>query len=192
MLKRTRGPGPCSRFSCGALLAATAVLLSIVSTLACEGSGSDRLKALPPAVNPLAGDWHVTTSTSIDTCNLGQGVGLIGGHYTIQGSAAAFAVAYVPCPCPVPPWGTGTTDGAVVIMQSNRTVVSSSTCSWKIDEADAGTIDASGFSGGANLSVSAVGDCGTGFPCQIHGSFEAEQCPSTGCVMNCPLYACYD
>ncbi len=182
-------PPSLGAFSFGTILTSTAILLSLVAALACHGNGAERLKAIPPTANLLAGEWHVTSTTSTDTCNPGSGVQPIQGYFSIQMNGASFAMGGVCCPNPI--WGTGTTDGTIVMIQSNRTVISSSTCSWQIDEVDAGTVDAVGFSGGASLTVSAVGDCGPGFPCQIHGTFTAERCPSTGCGVMCPMIPCY-
>ncbi len=189
MLERVWMPASFRAFSFGTILAATVILLALAAVLACQGRGSEHLRALPTA-DLLAGDWHVTSTTSADTCNLGPAVQPIQGYFSIQANGASFAIGGV-C-CTFPPWGTGMTDGTVVTIQSNRTVSSSSTCSWRIDEVDAGTVDAVGFTGGASINISAVGDCGPGFPCQIRGAFTAERCPSFGCGVLCLLIPCQD
>jgi len=148
----------------------------------------ERLRAIPPTVNPLAGDWHVTSTTSADTCNLGPDAQPIHGYLSIEGDGASFGIGWV-C-CGFPPWGTGMTDDSVVTIRIDRTISSSAACSWHISEVDAGTVDTVGFSGGASLTVSAVGDCGPGFSCQVHGGFTAERCPTAGCGVVCPLIAC--
>ncbi len=79
-------------FSFDRILTTTLILLPLVAALACQGKGSERLKPLPPAINPLAGEWHVTSTTTTDTCNLGPGVQPIQGYFSIQVNGTSFTV----------------------------------------------------------------------------------------------------
>jgi len=177
------------RLRSGGVPLVVASLLSLLAVSACNNNGPGRVGVVPSMDNPLSGDWNVRSTISADGCNLGPGVGPISGSFVISGHGPSFVIGSVCCGIPL---GTGNTEGSVVTIQSDRTVISSAACSWRIDELDAGTVDELGFSGGASLTVTAVGDCGPGFPCQIHGDFSATRCPDVGCGVVCPLFVCPD
>jgi len=143
---------------------------------------------VPPEVNPLAGTWSVTSTTTTDTCNLGLEVRPINGPFAIQGGAVSFTIA--PACCTNSPLGIGTLDGSAFTIETRRQLPASATCTWQIDEADAGTTDELGFSGSGDLTVTALGDCGPGFPCEVRGGISAVRCPSIGacgyvCAVTC-------
>src|SRR5262249_46874302 len=162
------------RFRSLVLMAAAGALLSLAAATACHHS-PDR-SVVPPKENPLAGSWNVTSATTTDTCNLGFDIPPISGPLAISGSAASFTIA--PACCRNAPFGTGTIDGSDVTIETKREVLT--TCTLQIDEVDNGTTDELGFSGSADLKVTASGDCGPGFPCEVRGSFSAVRCPSIG------------
>jgi len=61
--------------------------------------------------------------------------------------------------------------GDTVYFAINRTIVLESTCSLAITETEGGTFTGSMIAGSASLDVTAVGDCGPEFPCQVEGNF---------------------
>jgi len=129
----------------------------------------------------------MTSTTTVDTCNQGSNLRPIQGFFSIGVQGTSIVIGGVCCAVGLfgELSGTGSMDGTQVMIQSNRMIFSSSTCSWQIDEVDAGTLDAVGFSGAASLTVSAVGDCGPGFPCKVRGIFTAERCPYAKCGVMC-------
>ena len=149
-------PPSLGAFPFGAIRTATVILLSFVAATACQGNGSERLKPLPPPADLFAGEWNVTSSTSTDTCHLGSMVQPLQGRYSIRANGEFLSLSAV---C-ISFSATGTWDGTVVMIQGDRTQVSSPTCSWHVHEVDAGTLDieGDGFSGDASLTVSATAD----------------------------------
>ena len=192
MSERARRISPRGIAPIAAILTGAAVLLCIVSIPACHGGLMERLNPLPPAANPLAGEWHFTSTITTNTCDPAQGVAPIQGNFTIPDTGTSFPLSYMPCPCQTPPWGSGTTDGRTIVLHRGVTTIISSTCSMQIDEDDSGIVDSSGLGGGVIVTVSAIGDCGPGLPCYISGSFTAQICSAnpTACLMFCPMIAC--
>jgi hypothetical protein len=161
-------------------------LVCLLGILACHGS--ERLKAFPTTGPVDTGEWHVTSTASAGTCNLGSAVQPFQGYYAINLMGDSMSVISFCCEIPVQP---GTRDGSVVTFQRLWTVTSSPTCSLNVTEVDLGTLDPLGFSGSSSLSVTAVGDCGPGFPCQILGDFRGDHCPTaTGCGVVCTASLC--
>src|SRR5712671_2687453 len=174
-----------SAFSFGTILTSAATLLALVAAVACQSRGPGLFS--PTTSNDLAGDYQVTYSLSTDACQLGFGPGVgpptpVPPNYSIHVTGASVSVS---SPCIDSSW-PATWDGTVITMQFNRTQVSSSTCSWQINEMDTGTLDSVGLSGDAIMTVSAIGNCGSGFPCQVQSTFTAVNCAKGPCkVLNC-------
>lgn len=189
MQRRMQMSAPFGAFSFVAIFTSAAILLALGAAIACQSRGSMVLP--PPAPDSMAGDWNFTSTTSTDTCDLGASVQPFQGflHFAVDGTTLGISNLCCQALCSL--WGTGSIDGDQVILQKIRKVVPvNSTCSWQIDETDTATLDITGsseFGGTVRMDVSAVGDCGSGFPCQIDGAFLAERCPSTGCGLSCPL-----
>jgi hypothetical protein len=158
-------------------------VVCLLVILACQERGSGRLTAFPTMGPVDTGEWHVTSTTFTDTCHLGSAVQPFQGYYAIHLMDDSASVISFCCEIPVQP---GTRHGSAVLFQRLWTIKSSDTCSWNITEVDLGTLDPFGFSGTSSLSVSAVGDCGPGFPCEIDADFTGDHCPtSTGCGVVC-------
>ena len=162
-------------FSLGTILASAAFLLPLVAAMACQSRASGVLPPSPPT--GLAGNYQVTYSTTTDACDLGVVVQPVDRFYSIQVNGASLSLS---SPCVAGSW-PGTWDGSVITIQYNWTQVSSFTCSWQMNEVDTGTLDPGGFSGDASLTVSAIGNCGPGLPCQVHSTFTAVNCANATC-----------
>src|SRR5258708_3693707 len=101
-------------------------LACLLAILACQNHGTEQLTAFPMTGPVDTGQWHVTSTTSTGTCNLGSAVQPFQGYYAIMLMDNSTSIASFCCEIPVQP---GTRDGSVVTFQRLWTIKSTPTCS---------------------------------------------------------------
>jgi len=135
--------------------------------------GSESKNPFPPTTPPsIDGGWTATSSMAVSNC-----------PSTIPVVPIGFPECFIRTTTSSPGISCGlgcsndctggplTMIGDTISFALSRTIVLTDTCSLAVTETDAGTFTESMVTGAATLSVTALGGCGPGFPCQIQGSF---------------------
>jgi hypothetical protein len=178
--------------------AITAAFLALAALTACHDSNPRSPGAGTPGVTgstttspSLEGSWVVTSTPLSSTCGplntMFEGTAVL----TIVQAGNAFDFTMTDdCNNPIP-GGTGQIDPTGTIQfgnETNRTVSSTCTVSLAQDWTGITRTPADMFTGANVLNVSPMAgasNCNTTLPCTVHGSFNANRCPSSGCQVTC-------
>ncbi len=144
----------------------------------------------PGTAPNVDGVWHATTTLTFSTCgarvppqagtqvvDLSQSEGILNANvFSVCGAAIAT--------------GMGSIDGSSVFLDFTRDLVVSGNCTLRIQTVQSGSVQNGGeslISGASRTTVSAMGNCGPGLPCEVRANLLMERCPPASCTSpNCP------
>ena len=133
----------------------------------------------------IEGEWHSGATVITDGC--GTSIFPLANETIIrvtQADAALSLEVFSACGTPLSE-GSGTIDtSGVATLTYDETIVVNTTCTLKLHHALTGTVNSSRnqVSGDQTITISALGDCGSGLPCQISEGFLAQKCPPASCA----------
>jgi hypothetical protein len=86
--------------------------------------------------------------------------------------------------------GTGSVNGSSVFLSFIQDLRVSPNCTLRIQTVQSGSVQNGGeslISGASRTTVSAMGNCGPGLPCEVRANLLMERCPPASCTsQNCP------
>jgi hypothetical protein len=189
--------------------AALALLLPAISLLGCADSHNDEVSGstfdavgfahpgTPPGGPPGPGEAHTvdgTWRTSLDITfnSCGSRVPPLGGTQVVdisQSDAVLQAHLFSACGTPIAT-GAGSLNGSNVFLNFTRQVLVTPNCTLRIQTVESGTLQNGGenvISGTSRSTVSGMGSCGSGLPCEVRANLLMERCPPASCTsQNCP------
>jgi hypothetical protein len=133
----------------------------------------------------IEGTWRSTTTVTSSTC--GTGIPSVGGTQIVElaQSDTDLAVSvFSVCGSQIAT-GNGTIShqgGASLAYE--QTLVVSDTCTLNFQTTQSGLVQRGlqNIGGSSRVTVSGVGSCGRGFPCEVTGALLMERCPPATCT----------
>lgn len=137
----------------------------------------------------IDGTWRSTSTVTSSTC--GVGVALLGGTQIVelaQSDTNLVVSVFGPCGTPIAT-GTGTiSHQSGASLAFGRSVTVSDTCTLNVQTTQSGLVQrgVQNIGGSSKLTISGVGSCGGGFPCEVSARLLMERCPPASCTFqNC-------
>ncbi len=136
------------------------------------------------------GVWRSSTTVTSNSC--GNRVPSLGDPRVVdlsQSDAILNVHVFSACGLPIAT-GTGLVTGSNVDLNFVQDLFVTPNCSLRIQVTQSGSFEGGGqpvISGTSRSTVSAVGNCGAGLPCEVRANFLMERCPPASCTFhNCP------
>jgi hypothetical protein len=145
----------------------------------------------PPGETPnVDGVWRANTTVTFSSC--GSRVPPLAGPQIVdlsQSDTILNATLFSACGIPIAT-GVGDVNGSSVSLSFTQNLLVSPNCTLRIQTVQSGSIqsgDQSVISGTSRSSVSGMGNCGSGLPCQVQANLMMERCPPASCTFQgCP------
>ena len=145
----------------------------------------------PPGEGPnVDGVWRTSTTVTSDSC--GSRVPSLAGAQVVdltQSDSILNATVFSACGTPIAT-GSGDVNGSSVSLDFTRNLHVNPNCTLRIQTVQSGSIqsgDESVISGTSRSTVSGMGNCGAGLPCEVGGDLLMQRCPPASCTFQgCP------
>ncbi len=144
---------------------------------------------VPGEAPNLDGVWRASTTVTSSSC--GNRVPSLAGPQVVdlsQSDAILNATVFSACGAPIAT-GVGTINGSTVSLNFTQNLFVSPNCTLRIQTVQSGSVQSSGqsiISGTSRSTVSGMGNCGSGLPCEVRANLLMERCPPASCTFNCP------
>ena len=184
------------------------LLLLTILSLGCtdsdhklSGSTFDAVGIVHPGTNPggspgpgeapnVDGVWRARTTVTFSSC--GSRVPSLSGTQVVdlsQSDTTLNAIVFSPCGTTIAT-GVGTINGSSVFLSFTQNLLVSPNCTLRIQTVQSGSVQNGGqslISGTSRFTVSGMGNCGSGLPCEVKANLLMERCPPASCTFqNCP------
>lgn len=136
------------------------------------------------------GVWRVSTTVTSSSC--GSRVPSLAGAQVVdlsQSDTILNATMFSPCGSTIAT-GAGTINGSSVFLSFTQNLLVTPNCTLRIQTVQSGSVQNGGqslISGAGRSTVSGMGNCGSGLPCEVTTNLLMERCPPASCTFqNCP------
>jgi hypothetical protein len=188
--------------------AVLSLLLLTILTLGCansddkvSGSTFDAVGVMHPGTGAggspgpgtapnVDGTWRASNTVTFSSCD--SRVPSLAGPRVVdlsQSDALLSATVFSPCGTTIAT-GEGAINGSIVSLNFTQNLFVSPNCTLRIQTVQSGSVqqgDASLISGVSRSTVSGMGKCGSGLPCEVRTNLLMERCPPASCTFQgCP------
>ena len=136
------------------------------------------------------GVWRTSTTVTFSDC--GSRVPSLGDPRVVdlsQSDAILNAHVFSACGLPIAT-GSGLVTGSNVSLNFTEEIFVTPNCTLRIQVVQSGSFQGGGspgITGTSRSTVSGIGNCGAGLPCEVRENFLMERCPPASCTFpNCP------
>jgi len=135
------------------------------------------------------GVWRAGTTVTFSSC--GSRVPTLAGTQVVdlsQSDSILDVNVFGPCGTPIAT-GVGTVIGQSVSMNFTQSFFVSPNCTLRVQTIQSGSIvdNAQSISGTSRSTVTGMGNCGQGLPCEVRSDLLMARCPPASCsFQNCP------
>ena len=133
----------------------------------------------------IDGVWRASTTVTSNGC--GSRVPSLAGEQVIdlsQSDTILNATVFSACGAPIAT-GVGTINGSTVSLSFTQNLQVSPNCTLRIQTVQSGSVQNGGeslISGTSRSTVSGMGNCGSGLPCEVNANLLMERCPPASCT----------
>ena len=150
-----------------------------------EATGPFTLTGFVKTTPSVQGEWNATTITTVDHCG-SKALPLPSKFILGFDQAGSTLGGTVSSVCGDPIGGlTGTVDFSnIAKFDFDQTLTIGTTCTVTVHHAWVGTVKApqGTITGSTKATLTAEGDCGTAYPCNVNGTFSASYCSRGVCA----------
>jgi hypothetical protein len=136
------------------------------------------------------GVWRASTTVTSSSC--GSRVPSLAGAQIVdlsQSDAILNAIVFSACGTTIAT-GVGAINGSSVSLSFTQNLLVSPNCTLRIQTVQSGSVQNGGeslISGTSRSTVSGMGNCGSGLPCEVKANLLMERCPPASCTFHgCP------
>jgi hypothetical protein len=173
--------------------ATIAVLLLVALMLACSNSDNSNTPSgtifqgigIAKSSPNIDGTWRSTSTVTSSTC--GAGIPSLSGTQIVelaQSDTNLVVSVFSACGTQIAT-GSGTiSHQGGVSLAYERSLIVSDTCTLSFQTTQSGLVQRGlqNIGGSSKLTVSGVGNCGGGFPCEVRAALLMERCPPASCT----------
>ena len=136
------------------------------------------------------GVWRASTTVTFNSCS--SRVPSLEGTQVVdvsQSDAILTVNVFSACGTPIAT-GVGSINGSSVFLSFTQDLLATPNCTLRIQTVQSGSVQNGGqivISGASRSTVSGMGNCGSGLPCEMKANLLMERCPPASCTsQNCP------